>query len=521
MADPRPVQVEPYFGGFVLETLTIGMYGESQNAIREYIQNGFDSIQRAIHELEIIDASEGLIRVIFDDDMNGLRIRDNGAGLPVSIAVSTLTSVGASRKDYTTEAGFRGIGRLAGIVFCNTLTFTTKAQGEAEATEVIFDAEKMRDLMSPEKGSAIAAADLLSQCVTASVIDARPEDPPYFEVSMRDLWEPPEPLTSASAMTTFLSQVAPVRYADTFPYKAQIEAHPHTAIVPIDTVEIDVEEPGVEAVRVRKPYGDRYEVQDAPERVKLTEIQFYRSPKKLWWGWAAKKDVPGSYEEGEVRGIRVRAKNIQIDGTDVVRDIFQRHLTKSSGRYQDWIVGEIFVDLKSVVPNARRDGFEDTPTWKKMREEIAGSICKDAGSWAQDVSNKGQYTLGKLTEKSEKLETSFEALRRSDFRNQDRAINFSAEVTKLQGDIAKATRNADTPALAELQHLGSRLADIKSVAVAKIAGTVAAMDTEAVEAEARERLLSELMTLFEDHLEAPCLSAVRNLLKQEYDWPSL
>ena len=32
-----PVAVHPFFGGFVLETLTIGMYGESRNAIREYI----------------------------------------------------------------------------------------------------------------------------------------------------------------------------------------------------------------------------------------------------------------------------------------------------------------------------------------------------------------------------------------------------------------------------------------------------------------------------------------------------
>ena len=29
-----PVAFEPFFGGFVLETLTIGMYGEARNAIR-------------------------------------------------------------------------------------------------------------------------------------------------------------------------------------------------------------------------------------------------------------------------------------------------------------------------------------------------------------------------------------------------------------------------------------------------------------------------------------------------------
>ena len=43
MADAKPLKIQPYFGGFVLETLTVGMYGESRNAIREYIQNGFDS----------------------------------------------------------------------------------------------------------------------------------------------------------------------------------------------------------------------------------------------------------------------------------------------------------------------------------------------------------------------------------------------------------------------------------------------------------------------------------------------
>ena len=117
MTDFRPVKVEPYFGGFVLETLTIGMYEETKNAIREYIQNGFDSIQRAINKLAQLKAGEGLIRIIYDEDGEGVRIRDNGAGLTADNAVSTLTSIGASAKDFATDAGFRGIGRLAGIAF--------------------------------------------------------------------------------------------------------------------------------------------------------------------------------------------------------------------------------------------------------------------------------------------------------------------------------------------------------------------------------------------------------------------
>src|SRR5882724_1118973 len=103
MNTSRAVPVQPYFGGFVLETLTVGMYGESRNAIREYVQNGFDSIQRSIHELKLLKPDEGLIHIIFDDDSNGITIRDNGAGLPVSLASQILTSIGASRKDYRSD----------------------------------------------------------------------------------------------------------------------------------------------------------------------------------------------------------------------------------------------------------------------------------------------------------------------------------------------------------------------------------------------------------------------------------
>ena len=137
MPDQTPVPFEPFFGGFVLETLTIGMYGEARNAIREYIQNGFDSVQRAIDELKILRAGEGLIEIELAADKKSLVIRDNGAGLPVKSAATILTRVGASGKSHRKNAGFRGIGRLAGIVFSNTVTFTTKAKGEREQTTVV------------------------------------------------------------------------------------------------------------------------------------------------------------------------------------------------------------------------------------------------------------------------------------------------------------------------------------------------------------------------------------------------
>ncbi|BCH13688.1 ATP-binding protein [Mesorhizobium sp. L-2-11] len=517
MAEPRRVSVQPYFGGFILETLTVGMYGESKNAIREYVQIGFDSIQRAIEELKILQPGEGLIQIIFDADADGLRIRDNGAGLSTKQAVRTLASIGASNKDYTTDAGFRGIGRLAGIVFSDIVAFTTKAAGESEATKVVFDAKEMRHLMSPARGSELSAQALLERCVSATIIEAKAEEAPYFEVSLRGFTEQPEEVKLPSAMVRFISQVAPVPYNTAFPYRQAIQDFAAQSNIRIDSVRVLVEEYGKDPVEVSKPYTARYEVQDAERLVELTGVEPFVSATKRWWGWVGRKDVPGSYVDADVRGIRVRAKNIQIDGTDVVREIFQRQ-AKSNARYQDWTIGEIFVDLKAVVPNARRDGFEDTKAWKEVRKEIADTVCKDVGSWAQEVSNKGQLTLQTLTEKKEKFAVGLEALRRTDFRNKDRTLTLSADVTKLQGEVARASKNAEPTTLAALQHLNSQLIDIKTEAVSQIAGSPA-VDAEAVEAQARDTLLTELLVLFESHLEAPCLSAVRNVIRDEYDWP--
>lgn len=48
----------PYIGSYVLETLTTGMYGQSENALREYVQNSFDSIRQAVR-LGMILKEEG------------------------------------------------------------------------------------------------------------------------------------------------------------------------------------------------------------------------------------------------------------------------------------------------------------------------------------------------------------------------------------------------------------------------------------------------------------------------------
>lgn len=506
-----PVAFQPYLGGFILETLTVGMYGESRNAIREYIQNAFDSIQHAISVLKTVAPGQGLISITLGEDNNSLVIRDNGAGLPAKTAAATLTSIGASTKDYKKEAGFRGIGRLAGIVFSDTVTFVTKAKGEPLETMVIFDGEKMRAGMTPSKGGAQSAEALLSSCVKAFTTESKNVAEHFFEVRLEGFQDAPNECVSPPLMKAFISQVAPVPYSESFPFRDKLKVQEEATGITIEEVKIELTDPAGVVEAITKPYTDLYEMED--DKVKLSDCETRSGAH--WWAWVGKKTEPGSYTNERQMGLRVRLKNIQIDGVEVFRDIF-RQQAKSSARFQDWFVGEVFIAQSALVPNARRDGFEETFAWKAMKKEL-GDLAKDLGSEAHVISNLGQFTLDKLRQKVADFGEEFASLERSNFTNLDRTLKFASEITKVQKAIAKASKDASVRTSASLQALSSELIDYKARAIKRIGAEGGSADADEIRKSAREELLLELMDLFENELAAPCLAAVRSILTETYD----
>lgn len=511
MNNPQELKIEPFFGGFVLETLTVGMYGESRNAIREYIQNGFDSIQKAT-KTRLLDDDEGLIKIEMGEDKDSLVIRDNGTGISEKNANSILTRVGASTKDSKSSAGFRGIGRLAGIGFSNTVTFTTKAQGEKLTTTVCFHGDRMRELMNPSKGSGISAEELLRKCVDASVAESDDEAEHFFKVELKGFSDAPEECTSFELMRDFVSQVAPVGYHSSFPFKKQLEEAANECDLPIEEVRVTLKNGLLPAVDITKVYKDAYRLDSGD--IKLSECVTYVSDDKNWWAWYGKKVESGSYTDSRVSGLRVRMKNIQIDGTDVIRDIFMKR-AKSHARFQDWSVGEVFVRSSFLVPNARRDGFEETPDWKAMRKALTNEVIEGLGTDSYKISSAGQMSIPALSEKVKEKFDDLEQLKRTGFKNVDKVLELSVAVTKIQKKIAAASKNADLSILADLQALSSELIDIKSEAVGAIKQPDP-VDLDAAQQDARDELLLQLLILFENELQPGCFIAVRNLLQAEY-----
>ncbi|TSE11938.1 hypothetical protein C1D09_011785 [Mesorhizobium intechi] len=392
------VPFEPRFGAFVIESLTFGMYGESRNAIREYVQNGFDSLRQAIED-GLIQPDEARVDVEMDADRKGLTILDNGGGLRTENAASVLAAIGASNKDYRNNAGFRGIGRLAGIVFCDKLIFTTKAPGQKQYTKVVFDAAMLRAKLSPDGTYEKDAAETLAECVTATRHDAEDTNKHYFKVRLEGLYNPPDECLDVDAMRTYLSQVAPLPYDPAFQFAEQIQQRARDAGFNLESIRLFVKDGEGLPVELFKPYVDTLAVKHT--RAPMTGVDYPVSPTGRWWGWTSRKRASGAVKD-PWKGIRVRIRNIQIDDTKVMREIFaESHLVdtprSSYSRFADWYVGEIFVDPRAAIPNARRDGFEENQAWESMRNELDEKIATPLGKQAYRTSKANQLSVENIT----------------------------------------------------------------------------------------------------------------------------
>jgi molecular chaperone HtpG len=438
------------------------MYGESRNAIREYIQNSFDSLRQAIFD-QVVKEVDARIEIILDADRNGLTIRDNGGGLRTENAVSVLASVGVSNKDYRRNAGFRGIGRLAGIVFCDTLEFKTKAAGQIRRTVVTFDSKKLRERMAPGGSYEGDAAETLESCVTAKHEDDANADEHFFEVSLKGFFNAPVECENYDALKSFISQVSPLPYGPEFAHGTEILNKARTENFPIEWVRVFVRDGNGQLEELFKPYGKDFGVKK--ERVPIT-IEYLTSPSGKWWGWVGRKRVSGAIKDAASRGIRVRVRNIQIDGTEIIRDIFAvSHRggkpRTSYSRFVDWYVGEIYVKPNAAIPNARRDGFEEDPAWQSIRDELDEHVASKYGRFAYKTSTADQLSVDSLTKRMVDFEQSANSLTEQGLADWDGVAQAVVEANELQRRVVLAVKTADDDELPQIRRISETVSALK------------------------------------------------------------
>ncbi|GHT24765.1 hypothetical protein FACS189430_10270 [Bacteroidia bacterium] len=353
---------KPTIGKNVIENLTVGMYDDARFVYREYVQNAADQIDIAKKQNLYQSENESAIYIQINAETKTVTIEDNATGIEWQKVLPLLGNVAQSTKNKYEDKGFRGIGRLGGLGYCDKLIFETSFYGESVKSTMIWDAKKLKEIISDDSIK-IGAAELISIITDYSFEHNESADTHYFKVIMENVTN--DVLLDVKQVRDYLSMVAPLPFANHFMHKNKIynAAKEKNIIIGEYNIYVNTDQ-------LFKGYKNNiYENNTISEEDEIIDIAFFDdhyNETLLFWGWYGlsknmNEKIP---DENKERGFRLRKSNIQI-GLETTLDKYHKE-----ERGNSYFVGEIYAVNKELIPNARRDFFIDNSECDALKQSL-------------------------------------------------------------------------------------------------------------------------------------------------------
>lgn len=361
-------------GKFTLESLTSGLYVSPLDLYREYVQNAADSIDEAL-EQGILKKGEEKISITVSESERIIKISDNGTGVGANDIYSNLIDIGNSKKRHSNSRGFRGIGRLSGLGYCQKLKFVTSIHGEEKASCITYDAEELKYLLSPQVDSRDSIDQVLSSVLTIEEIPERINEH-YFSVELYGV-VPESDLLNDSEVVSYLQQNLPVPFSRDFVWGSMIKQK-------LAQMEVELAEYNVElrtdrtVIDICKPYKNKIladrirKINDSISDINF--VPFYSGEKVTAMLWYAETNFLGTVLDKDIKGIRIRQGNILIGDENTLRKCYKEE------RFNSWMVGELLVFNEDIIPNTRRDDYEKNSAYKELLSQFT--------EWANEMSRQ-------------------------------------------------------------------------------------------------------------------------------------
>ena len=388
-------------GIYALESLTTGMYDDHMMVYREYIQNSADALEEACRK-GILDEKSMNISITIDRDDRNIYIEDNGTGIRKADVAKVLLSIGQSEKLNTESRGFRGIGRLGGISYCDTLVFTTSYKEEGDSSVVSFNCAKLRENLSEAAGKNPTIEDVFGSTVSVNYYREK-KNKHYFKVSMLGVNLPE--LMDIEQVSNYISQVAPVAYQrNIFPFADKVHEYTKKYGYKVEELPISIRYEGDMPDQIYKPNKSEFISKNQTDTVTdLNMFPVYVDEELYAIGWYGECKWNGIIADDSISRIRLRKGNVQIGNSKVLDKTFKE------ARFNGYVQGELFVVTNKLVPNARRDNFEENSAYNKFIAVLNDGIplfisgqIRQASANRNDVIKAAHKLLSELEEKQEK-----------------------------------------------------------------------------------------------------------------------
>lgn len=415
-------------GKDVIESLTLAMYDDPKFIYREYIQNSADQIDIALEKGLIDSKSDCKIEIQLNKSDRVISISDNGTGVPSEKVLPILKSIAQGVKDRTKHKGFRGIGRLGGLAYCDRLIFETSYAGENIKSKLVWNAKELKQIINDrtKKEDASAVIDTITSLET----DSEDSEKRYFKVILENVSN--DILLDSVTIHDYLSMVAPVPYKKGFLFDKDIFEKASEYDMTIDEYNLYLNNN-----QVFKEYTTSIYEGDTCNKKRIDEIfdiEFFdikdKKDKLLCWGWYGVSNLVKQIPPVNIaRGIRLRKGNIQIGDEKQLVKLFREP------RGSFYFFGEVHAVSPDLIPNARRDYFTENSTFKLFEKELSAKF-------------KELYTLYHLSsdirsekrkiEKRDSFVEDYKTKAKNGFTNPEEQEEYEEKFKKVKEDAEKA-----------------------------------------------------------------------------------
>lgn len=422
-------------GAEILPILTTGLYRNTLDALREYVQNAVDA-----------DAD----RIEIDIDPDVVSVVDTGSGMTSDQARNAIR-FGVSDKSPLENVGFRGIGIYSGFNVCDSLEIYTKDGCDPNTYKLTFDFYGIRTqlLREQEKRSLGSPPELhlerlLEQSVFMESIGEEPFRNRGTTVIMSGLLETAySQLNDWDSVVDYLRNVVPLPFHPDFRYGSFIEQRFHERdhkVVPIALTLNGRQEP------LFRPYTDSLFKNGGRHAPQFFDVKG-RSNQEFGFAWVCVNDARETIKDRNLRGLLLKKLGFSISDRQYLEPFFARPT------YSRRITGEVILTHERLIPNAARNDFENNTTLQDFMGQLP-KLTREIDRWANEIqeSERAREVLSESNQKLVEINAQLPAFQR----DRNRLLEFNvqiAEIERLTKPHRRRLNRLDSQGLAEYQEL--------------------------------------------------------------------
>lgn len=421
-------------GGEVLPILTRGLYRDTLDALREYIQNA-------------IDADSRHIGLVIDPDV--LSVTDDGAGM-TAVEARKAIRLGISDKNPLVNVGFRGIGVYSAFNLCNSLELFTRSANEPSASRIYFDFQHIRrELLAEQerrvqgKSPELYLERLLEESVFVEPAPAEVVDGHATKAIMSGLLpESYRRLNDWDQVVDYLQNVVPLPFSRQFKYGHEIEekfSKEDYRVVPL-TLQI-----GSRREEIHRPYTDsifRFGGRHPPAFFDVKDGRH-----TFGFAWVCVNDARETIKDEKVRGLLIKKFGFSIADRRYLEPYFGRTV------YSRRVTGELIVTHQDLIPNAGRSDFEANAARQAFLQTLP-KFTRLVDQWANEIQEEDRAceVLGELATRLSNVNAELPAIGR----DREQLLKLNAELADIQRRLrphVKRLERSDQKGLARVRSL--------------------------------------------------------------------